>query len=158
MGDRPVLSIILMKLLVKADTDKKKCYASTDLNKEYYKLFWKHGYKSSVTLQHSSSTIQGSTSLHSDKFKMLFQSSCFPHLANNPEIWRSTKQLLIVSLLSLGESTLVVLSTGSGKSLCYQLPAYIYAQRHQCITLVISPLVSLMEDQVRMSIGQITLL
>nr|XP_056710119.1 ATP-dependent DNA helicase Q4 [Euleptes europaea] len=47
-----------------------------------------------------------------------------------------------------GLSTLVVLSTGMGKSLCYQLPAYLYAKRSECITLVISPLVSLMDDQV----------
>lgn len=47
-----------------------------------------------------------------------------------------------------GMSSLVVLSTGAGKSLCYQLPAFMYAQRSSCLTLVISPLVSLMEDQV----------
>lgn len=47
-----------------------------------------------------------------------------------------------------GQSTLLILSTGGGKSLCYQLPAYIYSQHYKCITLVISPLVSLMEDQV----------
>lgn len=47
-----------------------------------------------------------------------------------------------------GMSSLVVLSTGAGKSLCYQLPAFMYAQRSPCLTLVISPLVSLMEDQV----------
>lgn len=47
-----------------------------------------------------------------------------------------------------GLSTLVVLSTGMGKSLCYQLPAYMYAQRSKSITLVVSPLVSLMDDQV----------
>ena len=47
-----------------------------------------------------------------------------------------------------GQSTLVVLSTGAGKSLCYQLPAFMYAQREPSIALVISPLVSLMEDQV----------
>ncbi|XP_029298312.1 LOW QUALITY PROTEIN: ATP-dependent DNA helicase Q4 [Cottoperca gobio] len=52
----------------------------------------------------------------------------------------------IMRILS-GLSTLVVLSTGMGKSLCYQLPAYLYAKRSKSITLVISPLVSLMDDQ-----------
>ncbi|XP_055628082.1 ATP-dependent DNA helicase Q4 isoform X2 [Toxorhynchites rutilus septentrionalis] len=47
-----------------------------------------------------------------------------------------------------GLSTLVTLSTGSGKSLCYQLPAYLFRKHRKCVTLVISPLVSLMEDQV----------
>ncbi|EDO32537.1 predicted protein [Nematostella vectensis] len=47
-----------------------------------------------------------------------------------------------------GMSSLVVLSTGAGKSLCYQLPAYMYHKRSPCLTLVISPLVSLMEDQI----------
>jgi len=49
----------------------------------------------------------------------------------------------------LGLSTLVVLSTGAGKSLIYQISAYLYAQRSRCVTLVVSPLVSLMQDQVR---------
>lgn len=47
-----------------------------------------------------------------------------------------------------GMSTLLILSTGGGKSLCYQLPAYLYSKHSKCLTLVISPLVSLMEDQV----------
>ncbi|XP_047460205.1 ATP-dependent DNA helicase Q4 isoform X2 [Mugil cephalus] len=60
--------------------------------------------------------------------------------------FRAGQEEAIMRILS-GLSTLVVLSTGMGKSLCYQLPAYLYAQRSKCITLVISPLVSLMDDQ-----------
>ncbi|WP_436853913.1 RecQ family ATP-dependent DNA helicase [Staphylococcus caeli] len=41
-------------------------------------------------------------------------------------------------------NTLGILPTGSGKSLCYQLPTYIKQQP----TLIISPLISLMDDQV----------
>ncbi|XP_053349184.1 ATP-dependent DNA helicase Q4 [Clarias gariepinus] len=60
--------------------------------------------------------------------------------------FRPGQETAIMRILS-GLSTLVVLSTGMGKSLCYQLPAYLYAQRSNCITLVVSPLVSLMDDQ-----------
>ncbi|KAF7210978.1 transcript variant X2 [Nothobranchius furzeri] len=60
--------------------------------------------------------------------------------------FRPGQEKAIMRILS-GFSTLVLLSTGMGKSLCYQLPAYLYAQRSKCITLVISPLVSLMDDQ-----------
>ncbi|ORY45202.1 ATP-dependent DNA helicase [Rhizoclosmatium globosum] len=54
-----------------------------------------------------------------------------------------------------GESTILVLPTGGGKSLCYQLPAFILRRLHAkkshqtCVTLVISPMVSLMQDQMR---------
>lgn len=61
--------------------------------------------------------------------------------------FRKGQERAVMRILS-GMSTLVTLSTGSGKSLCYQLPAYMFRQHRKCITLVVSPLVSLMEDQV----------
>ncbi|XP_017129603.1 ATP-dependent DNA helicase Q4 [Drosophila elegans] len=61
--------------------------------------------------------------------------------------FRKGQDRAIMRTLS-GLSSLVTLSTGSGKSLCYQLPAYLYSRKMGAITLVISPLVSLMEDQV----------
>ncbi|KAK3859142.1 hypothetical protein Pcinc_034708 [Petrolisthes cinctipes] len=62
--------------------------------------------------------------------------------------FRPGQENAIMRVLS-GQSTLLVLSTGSGKSLCYQLPAYLYSKHcSPCITLCVSPLVSLMEDQV----------
>lgn len=61
--------------------------------------------------------------------------------------FRPGQEEAVMRILS-GQSTLLVLSTGSGKSLCYQLPAYLYSKhRSPCITLCVSPLVSLMEDQ-----------
>ncbi len=43
-----------------------------------------------------------------------------------------------------GLNTLIMLPTGTGKSLCYQVPSYFFAGQ----TLIVSPLLSLMEDQV----------
>ena len=53
-------------------------------------------------------------------------------------------QLKVLGPLLAGRSVLAVLPTGAGKSLCYQVPALLAGG----LTLVVSPLISLMQDQV----------
>lgn len=51
----------------------------------------------------------------------------------------------VVDAVLEGEDVLAVMPTGSGKSLCYQLPAVV----RPGLTVVVSPLIALMRDQVR---------
>ena len=59
------------------------------------------------------------------------------------EDFRSGQAKVIKSLLS-GKDTVAIMPTGAGKSICFQIPALLFSG----ITLVISPLISLMKDQV----------
>jgi ATP-dependent DNA helicase RecQ len=59
------------------------------------------------------------------------------------QTFKSGQKEVIMSILN-GNHTLAMLPTGTGKSMCYQLPGYIL---EGCV-LIISPLLSLMQDQV----------
>ena len=52
-------------------------------------------------------------------------------------------QAEVIARVLAGQSTLAVMPTGAGKSLCYQLPALLLEGR----TVVVSPLIALMKDQ-----------
>ena len=75
-----------------------------------------------------------------------FLQNVFGHTA-----FRGPQQAIIEHVLA-GRHALVIMPTGMGKSLCYQIPALCLAdpadRAPRGLTLVISPLIALMKDQV----------
>jgi ATP-dependent DNA helicase RecQ len=57
-------------------------------------------------------------------------------------------QAAIIEHVLAGKHAMVVMPTGMGKSICYQIPALTLPPDDQSIVLVLSPLIALMQDQV----------
>ena len=73
----------------------------------------------------------------------------FPDFRPKPadETSRPLQQVIVETAMA-GEHALAILPTGAGKSLCYQVPALSKYDKTGALTVVISPLVALMADQV----------
>jgi ATP-dependent DNA helicase RecQ len=80
----------------------------------------------------------------SDEDGRIKQASQILHSVFGFEQFRAAQQSIIGSVLCY-KNTLAIMPTGGGKSLCYQIPALVF----NGLTVCISPLISLMQDQVR---------
>ena len=63
------------------------------------------------------------------------------------EQFRGPQQAIVEHVIG-GSDALVLMPTGGGKSLCYQVPAIVRQQQGRGVTIVVSPLIALMHDQV----------
>ncbi len=86
---------------------------------------------------------------HHNARKALIRWFGFPDFRSTPQGpgGRPLQQSIVEAAMA-GQHTLGILPTGTGKSLCYQIPALSRFENTGALTVVISPLVALMADQV----------
>ena len=72
--------------------------------------------------------------------------SVLHHTFGYPQ-FRGPQQAIVEHVIAGGDA-LVLMPTGGGKSLCYQIPAIVRQQQGQGLAIVVSPLIALMQDQV----------
>jgi ATP-dependent DNA helicase RecQ len=63
-------------------------------------------------------------------------------------------QRAAIDALIEGDDAIVLMPTGGGKSLCYQVPALVRNDRGEGVCVVVSPLIALMQDQVDALVGR----
>src|SRR5688572_21425729 len=92
----------------------------------------------------------GAVSLNGKKTTLKIQTELSQHLQDQFgfDNFKDTQEEIIKSLLK-GKDTFVIMPTGGGKSLCYQLPAII----SKGCAIIVSPLIALMKNQVDLMRG-----
>lgn len=99
---------------------------------------FKTEHEGKITITDAESIIFKLVELKDPKDPLIILTTVFKH-----QSFRSNQKEIIENVLSR-KNTLAILPTGAGKSLCFQIPALIF----DGLTVVVSPLIALMKDQV----------